>query len=118
MKEAVGVDERVKQAGLLYERAVFSGEAWPLAEADRQLDAAEAHLAVARPVLHTRFLLASQAFWPGGYASGAGGSRRALDGKATGRLAASPRKRLIVAMRSGRSGFAADWAGIFRPSSG
>jgi tetratricopeptide (TPR) repeat protein len=58
MKESVGVDERVKQAGLLYERAVFSGEVWPLAEADRQLDAAEADVAVARGrVLHTRFLL-------------------------------------------------------------
>jgi tetratricopeptide (TPR) repeat protein len=58
MKESVGVDERVKQAGLLYERAVFSGEAWPLVEADRQLDAAEADVAVARGrVLHTRFLL-------------------------------------------------------------
>jgi tetratricopeptide (TPR) repeat protein len=52
------VDERVRQAGLLYERAVFSGDVWPLAEADRQLDAAEADLAVARGrVLHTRFLL-------------------------------------------------------------
>lgn len=55
---AVGVDERIRQAGLLYERAVFSGEAGPLAEADRLLDAAEADLAVARGrVLHTRFLL-------------------------------------------------------------
>jgi tetratricopeptide (TPR) repeat protein len=53
-----GVDERVRQAGLLYERAVFSGDARPLAEADRELDAAEADLAVARGrVMHTRFLL-------------------------------------------------------------
>jgi tetratricopeptide (TPR) repeat protein len=52
------VDERVRQAGLLYEQAVFSGDVGPLAEADRQLDAAEADLAVARGrVLHTRFLL-------------------------------------------------------------
>jgi tetratricopeptide (TPR) repeat protein len=52
------VDERVRQAGLLYERAVFSGDAGPLAEADRQLDAAEADLAVARGrLMHTRFLL-------------------------------------------------------------
>jgi hypothetical protein len=52
------VDERVRQARLLYERAVFSGESGPLAEADRQLDAAEADLAVARGrILHTRFLL-------------------------------------------------------------
>jgi tetratricopeptide (TPR) repeat protein len=52
------VDERVRQAGLLYERAVFTGAAEPLAEADRQLDAAEADLAVARGRnMHTRFLL-------------------------------------------------------------
>jgi hypothetical protein len=42
------VDDRVRQAGLLYERAVFSGDAGPLSEADRELDAAEADLAVAR----------------------------------------------------------------------
>ena len=40
------MDERVSRAGLLYERAVFTGEAGPLAEADRELDAAEADLAV------------------------------------------------------------------------
>jgi tetratricopeptide (TPR) repeat protein len=59
MREAVGsVDERVRQAGLVYERAVFSGDAGPLAEADRELDAAEADLAVARGrLMHTRFLL-------------------------------------------------------------
>jgi hypothetical protein len=59
MKEAVGgVDERVRQAGLLYEQAVFSGDAGPLSEADRELDAAEADLAVARGrLMHTRFLL-------------------------------------------------------------
>jgi hypothetical protein len=57
--EAVGgVDERVRQAGLLYEQAVFTGDAGRLAEADRELDAAEADLAVARGrVMHTRFLL-------------------------------------------------------------
>jgi hypothetical protein len=59
MREAVGgVDERVRQAGLLYERAVFSGDAGPLAEAGRELDAAEADLAVARGrLMHARFLL-------------------------------------------------------------
>jgi tetratricopeptide (TPR) repeat protein len=59
MREAVsGMDERVSRAGLLYERAVFTGEARPLAEADRELDAAEADLAVARGrLMHTRFLL-------------------------------------------------------------
>ena len=59
MREAVvGMDERVRRAGLLYERAVFTGDADPLAEADRELDAAEADLAVARGrLMHTRFLL-------------------------------------------------------------
>jgi tetratricopeptide (TPR) repeat protein len=53
-----GVDERVRQAGLLYERAVFGGDAGPLAAADRELDAVEADLAVARGrLMHTRFLL-------------------------------------------------------------
>jgi hypothetical protein len=52
------VDERVRQAGLLYERAVFSGDAEPLADAGRELDAAEADLAMARgKVAHARFLL-------------------------------------------------------------
>jgi tetratricopeptide (TPR) repeat protein len=53
------VDERVTRARLLYEQAVQRGDAAPLAQADRELDAAEADLAVARGrVLHTRFLLA------------------------------------------------------------
>ena len=52
------MDERVRQAGLLYERAVFSGDAEPLADAGRELDAAEADLALARgKVAHARFLL-------------------------------------------------------------
>jgi hypothetical protein len=52
------VDGRVRQAGLLYERAVFTGDAGSLAEADRELDATEADLAVARGrLMHTRFLL-------------------------------------------------------------
>jgi tetratricopeptide (TPR) repeat protein len=55
---ADGVDERVRQAGLFYERAVFAGDAELLAEADRGLDAAEADLAVARGrLMHARFLL-------------------------------------------------------------
>jgi hypothetical protein len=59
MRKAVdGVDERVRQAGLLYEQAVFTGDAGPLAAADLELDAAEADLAVARGrLIHTRFLL-------------------------------------------------------------
>jgi tetratricopeptide (TPR) repeat protein len=53
-----GVDERVRRAGVLYERAVFTGNADPLAEADRELDAAEADLAMARGrLMHARFLL-------------------------------------------------------------
>jgi tetratricopeptide (TPR) repeat protein len=52
------MDERVRQAGVLYERAVFNGESGSLAEADRGLDAAEADLAIARGrLMHTRFLL-------------------------------------------------------------
>jgi hypothetical protein len=46
------VDERIKQARLLYEQAVFTGETAPLAEADRQLDAAEADLNAPRADLH------------------------------------------------------------------
>ena len=52
------MDARVRQAALLYERAVFTGDAGWLAAADRDLDAAEADLAVARGrLMHTRFLL-------------------------------------------------------------
>lgn len=52
------MDERVRQAGLLYERAVFSGDADLLADADPGLDAAEADLAVARgKQMHARFML-------------------------------------------------------------
>ncbi|MFI6676944.1 tetratricopeptide repeat protein [Kribbella sp. NPDC050470] len=51
------MDERVRLAGELYERAIFNGEAGVLARADRELDAAEAELALARgKVLHGRFL--------------------------------------------------------------
>lgn len=59
MREAIGgMDERVRQAGLLHERAVFTGDAELLADAGRELDAAEADLAVARgKLMHARFLL-------------------------------------------------------------
>ncbi|MFF2043155.1 tetratricopeptide repeat protein [Kitasatospora sp. NPDC058170] len=51
------MDERIEQAGLLYERAVFGGEDGVLEVADRQLDAVEADLALARgKLLHARFL--------------------------------------------------------------
>ncbi|MFK4084499.1 tetratricopeptide repeat protein [Kribbella sp. NPDC020789] len=51
------MDERVRQAGERYERAIFQGETAGLADADRALDAAEAELALARgKLLHARFL--------------------------------------------------------------
>jgi tetratricopeptide (TPR) repeat protein len=51
------VDERVERGRLLYERAVYRGDAAALDEADRELDAAEADLALARGrIIHTRFL--------------------------------------------------------------
>jgi tetratricopeptide (TPR) repeat protein len=50
-------DERVENSRLLYERAIFTGDAGALTEADRILDAAEADLGLARGrVLHGWFL--------------------------------------------------------------
>ncbi|MEU8197041.1 tetratricopeptide repeat protein [Microbispora amethystogenes] len=50
-------DPRLERAGTLYERAVFGGDASALADADRELDAVEADLALARGrVVHARFL--------------------------------------------------------------
>ncbi|TDO47893.1 hypothetical protein EV643_108207 [Kribbella sp. VKM Ac-2527] len=47
------MDERVRLAGELYERAIFVGYEGGLAQADRELDAAEAELMLARgKVLH------------------------------------------------------------------
>jgi hypothetical protein len=52
------MDERISQAGFLYERAIFSGGADPLEEAGRELDGVEADLCLARgKLLHARFLL-------------------------------------------------------------
>lgn len=52
------MDERVRRARLLYERTVFAGDPGPLADADLELDAADADLAVARgQIMHARFLL-------------------------------------------------------------
>jgi len=49
--------DRIERARLLYERAVFDGDADALALADRELDMVEADLALARGrVIHTRFL--------------------------------------------------------------
>lgn len=54
------MDERVRRAGVRYERAVFTGDGSQLAEADQELDAAEADLAMARGrLIHARFLLRS-----------------------------------------------------------
>jgi tetratricopeptide (TPR) repeat protein len=51
------VDERLERARVLYERAVFNGDADALAEADRELDGVEADLDLARGrIIHTRFL--------------------------------------------------------------
>ncbi|GAQ74748.1 tetratricopeptide repeat protein [Streptomyces turgidiscabies] len=50
-------DERIQQAELLYERAVFGGDSGALTSADRHLDSVEADLALARgKVIHARFL--------------------------------------------------------------
>jgi tetratricopeptide (TPR) repeat protein len=51
------MDERVERSRLLYERALHEADRDALAAADRELDAAEADLALARGrVLHGRFL--------------------------------------------------------------
>jgi tetratricopeptide (TPR) repeat protein len=51
------VDERFRQARRLYEQAVFDGDTSQLAAADRDLDAVEADLALARGrLMHARFL--------------------------------------------------------------
>ncbi len=53
----MSADERIEPARLLYERAVFGGDAGALATAERELDAVEADLALARGrVIHARFL--------------------------------------------------------------
>jgi tetratricopeptide (TPR) repeat protein len=53
----LGADERIEKAGLLYERAVFGGDAGALATAERERDAVGADLALARGrILHARFL--------------------------------------------------------------
>jgi tetratricopeptide (TPR) repeat protein len=50
-------EERIERARLLYERAVFGGDASALATAERELNAVEADLALARGrLIHARFL--------------------------------------------------------------
>lgn len=53
----MSADERIERAKLLYERAVFGGDAGGLATAERELSGVEADLALARGrVIHARFL--------------------------------------------------------------
>lgn len=53
----MGAEDRIEQARLRYERAVFGGDPSGLADADRDLDGVEADLALARGrILHARFL--------------------------------------------------------------
>ncbi|MFF3444552.1 tetratricopeptide repeat protein [Streptosporangium sp. NPDC002721] len=52
----MSAEERLERARLLYERSVFDGEAGVLEMADRELDAVEAGLALARGrIVHARF---------------------------------------------------------------
>ena len=54
----MSAEDRIERARQLYERAVYGGDASALATADRELDAVEADLALARGrVIHTRFLV-------------------------------------------------------------
>jgi tetratricopeptide (TPR) repeat protein len=51
------MDERIERSRLLYERALFEGDAGALAEAETELDGVEADLVLARGrTLHGRFL--------------------------------------------------------------
>jgi tetratricopeptide (TPR) repeat protein len=53
----MSLQDRLEQAGLLYERAVFGGDASALPAADHELDAVEADLCLARGrIVHARFL--------------------------------------------------------------
>ncbi|MEU6787452.1 hypothetical protein ABZ912_50395 [Nonomuraea angiospora] len=53
----MSAEDRIERAKTLYERAVFSGDAGVLTDAERGLDAVEADAALARGrILHARFL--------------------------------------------------------------
>ncbi|WP_432922917.1 hypothetical protein ACQPZZ_25510 [Microbispora sp. CA-135349] len=53
----MSADDRIERAGLLYERAVFGGDTGAVTAAERELDAVEADLALARGrIVHARFL--------------------------------------------------------------
>jgi tetratricopeptide (TPR) repeat protein len=57
LEGTVNPDGRLERAGLLYERAVFGGEAEALETAGRELDAVEADLSLARGrIVHALFL--------------------------------------------------------------
>ena len=57
LEETVNPDGRVERAGQLYERAVFGGDVGALATAERELDAGQADLSLARGrIVHGRFL--------------------------------------------------------------
>src|SRR4029077_5603181 len=54
----MSAEDPIARGRLLYERAVYGGDASALETADRELDAVEADLALARGrVIHTRFLV-------------------------------------------------------------
>jgi tetratricopeptide (TPR) repeat protein len=53
----MSTEERIERARLLYESSIFAGDVSALAAADRELDAVEADLALARGrIVHGRFL--------------------------------------------------------------
>jgi tetratricopeptide (TPR) repeat protein len=53
----LSADERIERSRLLYERAILDGDTSALAQADRELDAVEADLVLARGrLIHGRFL--------------------------------------------------------------
>lgn len=53
----MSAEDRIERARLLYERAIFAGDATVLAIAERDLDGVEADLALARGrIIHARFL--------------------------------------------------------------
>jgi hypothetical protein len=57
IKATMSADDWTERSGRLYERAILDGDTGALAVADRELDAVEADLALARGrVMHGRFL--------------------------------------------------------------
>ncbi|MDP4509020.1 hypothetical protein [Nonomuraea turcica] len=53
----IGIERRIEQAKLSYERAVYVGDVGELGQAERELDKVEADLVLARGrILHARFL--------------------------------------------------------------